>query len=174
MNFSHALLKLKEGWPCMRDGWNGKNMYVALSPGFQLGPDYVYSPAVKHELNMTMEDGNFLPYLMMRTADGAFVPWVASHTDMLSDDWHVLGAVPDLEHPPVPWRPGVAPGQTLDDLPLSEWIGQAVGSASMCWIGGTGDAEFDSVVAAQIAESLHAHVQHVIDQVIAGTTKAVK
>jgi hypothetical protein len=29
----------------------------------------------------------FLPYLMMRTADGAFVPWLASQTDVLADDW---------------------------------------------------------------------------------------
>jgi len=29
----------------------------------------------------------FLPYLMMRTAQGDFVPWLASQTDILADDW---------------------------------------------------------------------------------------
>ena len=29
----------------------------------------------------------FRPYLMMRTADGEFVPWVASQSDLLADDW---------------------------------------------------------------------------------------
>ncbi len=29
----------------------------------------------------------FRPYLMMRTVDGSFVPWVASHTDLIEEDW---------------------------------------------------------------------------------------
>lgn len=32
----------------------------------------------------------FLPYLMMKTADGAFVPWLASQTDVLAEDWIVV------------------------------------------------------------------------------------
>jgi len=32
----------------------------------------------------------FLPYLMMLTADGSFVPWVASQTDLLGLDWIIL------------------------------------------------------------------------------------
>ena len=32
----------------------------------------------------------FLPYILMRTAQGAFVPWLASQTDILADDWFVV------------------------------------------------------------------------------------
>ncbi len=28
-----------------------------------------------------------LPYIYMRSADGNLVPWLASQTDLLSDDW---------------------------------------------------------------------------------------
>jgi Protein of unknown function (DUF2829) len=31
-----------------------------------------------------------LPYIQMSTVDGSLVPWVASHTDLLSDDWSVV------------------------------------------------------------------------------------
>ena len=33
----------------------------------------------------------FRPYLMMLTAQGDFVPWVASQSDLLADDWEVVG-----------------------------------------------------------------------------------
>jgi hypothetical protein len=29
----------------------------------------------------------FRPYLMLKTADDEFVPWVASQSDLLADDW---------------------------------------------------------------------------------------
>jgi hypothetical protein len=32
----------------------------------------------------------FRPYLMIRTVDGSFVPWVISQTDALADDWGVV------------------------------------------------------------------------------------
>jgi hypothetical protein len=31
-----------------------------------------------------------LPYIYMRTADGQNVPWLASQTDMLSEDWVIV------------------------------------------------------------------------------------
>ena len=51
-----------------REGWNGKNMYIEL----QL-PD--------KGSKMT------LPYIYIRTVQGDYVPWLASQTDMLADDW---------------------------------------------------------------------------------------
>lgn len=32
-------------------------------------------------------DGELLPFIAMFTADYAFVPWLASQTDMLAEDW---------------------------------------------------------------------------------------
>ena len=51
-----------------RKGWNGKNMYIQLQV-----PDK-YSKMS-------------LPYIYMKTAQGDLVPWLASQTDMLADDW---------------------------------------------------------------------------------------
>lgn len=31
-----------------------------------------------------------LPWIGMKTADDCFVPWLASQTDMLSDDWEIV------------------------------------------------------------------------------------
>ena len=33
---------------------------------------------------------NASPWIGMRTADECFVPWLASQTDMLADDWQML------------------------------------------------------------------------------------
>lgn len=68
MNFGQAIEALKSGKKVARKGWNGKNMYLELQR-----PD-------EHS-KMT------LPYIYMRTAQGDFVPWLASQTDMLSEDW---------------------------------------------------------------------------------------
>jgi len=66
MNFSAALNLVRETdshiW---RSGWNGKGMYVYYIPGFQ----------------------DRSPFLMMKTADNMHVPWLASQTDILAEDW---------------------------------------------------------------------------------------
>jgi Protein of unknown function (DUF2829) len=68
VNFSYALNFLKSGKQVRRAGWNGKGMWLQVQ-----WPD-AYS-------KMT------LPYIYMKTADGNIVPWLASQTDLLSDDW---------------------------------------------------------------------------------------
>ncbi len=71
MDFSEALKHIKNGKKVTRKGWNGKGMYVSL---------------VAHEGLCTGE----LPYLQLNTVDNKRVPWLASQTDLLSDDWEVL------------------------------------------------------------------------------------
>ncbi len=71
MNFGKALENLKNGFRVCRSGWNGKNMWIALQT-----PD-------RHS-KMT------LPYIYMFTATEDLVPWLASQTDILADDWEVL------------------------------------------------------------------------------------
>ena len=71
MSFGQALVALKGGQKIQRAGWNGKGMWVALQV-----PD-TYS-------KMT------LPYIYMKTAEGHLVPWLASQSDLLSDDWNVV------------------------------------------------------------------------------------
>ena len=68
------------------------------------------------------------------------------------------------------WQPQPASDQRLEDVTLEEWVGQALGAASMCWRP-TPTGEFDSVRAGQIHEALHTHVQSVIQGVIEGEAK---
>jgi hypothetical protein len=70
-DFGGALAALRKGKRVTRRGWNGKGMYIELQR-----PD-------AHS-KMT------LPYIFMKTADGNLVPWLASQTDLLSEDWTVV------------------------------------------------------------------------------------
>jgi hypothetical protein len=89
MNFSYALASLKLGHRVSREGWNGKGMFVVHQKGY---PDGI--AINKNTAEATgIPEGTvcaFRPYLMMRTVDGEFVPWVASQTDILAEDWNVL------------------------------------------------------------------------------------
>lgn len=89
MDFGRALDALKEGCKVGRPGWNGKNMYVVLQKGY---PDGIpinqnTADAIREPLGTIHK---FLPYLMFCTAQGDFVPWLASQTDILADDWRIV------------------------------------------------------------------------------------
>jgi hypothetical protein len=87
MDFSDALRAVKDGQKITRRGWNGPGQWVAMSPGFQITEDRVFSEPIRDALVAAGEPGNFLPYLMLRTAQGDYVPWLASQTDLLAEDW---------------------------------------------------------------------------------------
>lgn len=84
--FGDALDILLVGGKVTREGWNGKGMYIVKQDGY---PDGV--PINKNTSKATgIPEGTvikFRPYLMMFTAQGDFVPWVASQTDILAEDW---------------------------------------------------------------------------------------
>jgi len=67
-DFGYALRKLKRGCKVWRDGWNGKGMWIMLQ--------------IPHE-NSKMS----LPYIYMKTVKDQLIPWVASQTDVLAEDW---------------------------------------------------------------------------------------
>jgi hypothetical protein len=76
MTFSQALDRIKDGRQVVRSGWNGKNMFLFYVPVW------------------TYTDGkqdNYpnLPFIAMKTAGETVVPWLASQTDILADDWEV-------------------------------------------------------------------------------------
>lgn len=68
MTFGGAIEALKSGDTVARGGWNGKGMYLQLQ-----------RPDAHSKMS--------LPYIYMRTVTGDLVPWLASQTDMLSEDW---------------------------------------------------------------------------------------
>ncbi len=71
MTFGEALESLKAGHKVTRNGWNGRGMWLELQR-----PD-------AHS-KMT------LAYIFMSTANAHLVPWVASQTDLLAEDWSQL------------------------------------------------------------------------------------
>lgn len=76
-SFSVALQELKKGKKARRTGWNGKGMWIELQR-----PD-------EHS-KMS------LPYLYLnypkgdKYHNGCRVPWLASQTDLLEEDWEVF------------------------------------------------------------------------------------
>lgn len=91
IDFGEALAHLKDGYRVTRVGWNGKGMWLTLSPGCdELRPDRIWSEQIQDHANLHGGTAKFRPYIMMLTAQGDFVPWVASQTDLLAEDWQVL------------------------------------------------------------------------------------
>jgi hypothetical protein len=83
MNFGEALSLVKAGGKIAREGWNGTRMFVFLVPGSHF---IVNRPPL---LSIYPEGTGieYRPHLDMKTAQGDVVPWVASQTDLLADDW---------------------------------------------------------------------------------------
>lgn len=88
VDFSAALKLLKQGMKVARMGWNGKDMFVVMQKGYPQG-----IPINKNTAEATgIPEGTvckFLPYLMMKTVHDEFVPWLASQTDILAEDWYI-------------------------------------------------------------------------------------
>ena len=75
MDFGAALSVLKRGINAerrvTRKGWNGPKQYIELQ-------------RVDNDSKMT------LPYIFIRTVQGDLVPWLASQTDLLAEDWVIV------------------------------------------------------------------------------------
>jgi hypothetical protein len=82
MNFGEALEALKKGKRVSREGWNGKGMFLLYVPSEKWG--------IIDKIGLGIPKGNLLSWIGMKTADGKFVPWLASQTDMLAEDWEVV------------------------------------------------------------------------------------
>lgn len=86
LTFGLAIEALKKGLKVARKGWNGKGMFVFLVPGSQ----FTVSRA---PLNTIYPEGtpiDYCPHIDMRTADQKIVPWLASQTDVLAEDWWIV------------------------------------------------------------------------------------
>lgn len=86
LSFGAAIHLLKGGKRVARAGWNGKGMWLAYCPGYPDGVPANVSGA--HAMRVPLGTPiKVLPYIAMKTADNAMVPWLASQTDMLAEDW---------------------------------------------------------------------------------------
>jgi len=66
-----AIKQMQHGLRVSRSGWNGKGMWLALQV-----------PDVNSKMTLS--------YIYMYTAQGDLVPWLASQTDILANDWDVV------------------------------------------------------------------------------------
>jgi hypothetical protein len=77
MDFGLAIRALKAREFVARRGWNGKGMWLKLVPANE------YTVATENTPIL-------LPWIGMKTADDKFVPWLASQTDVLAEDWIIV------------------------------------------------------------------------------------
>lgn len=91
LGFGEALEALKQGMKVARTGWNGKGMWLTMVHA--MGENDAPSMRVGYLANGEALYGlERLPWIGMRTADMCFVPWLASQTDLLAEDWTVVSA----------------------------------------------------------------------------------
>jgi len=86
MNFSEALNLLKQGNKVSRDGWNGKGMFIFLVPG----STFKVNRAPLLGIYPEGTEVKYHAHIDMKTADNQIVPWLASQTDVLADDWGIV------------------------------------------------------------------------------------
>ncbi len=87
-NFGEALEALKSGKKVARAGWNGKGMYITLKPGYPDGIECNEATGKAHNIEVGTTI-TYCPYLEMKTVDNKLVPWLASQTDILAEDWTI-------------------------------------------------------------------------------------
>lgn len=89
MTFGMAIEAMKKGDKVARAGWNGKGMFLYHVPAnsYPAQRNLAGSPL----LGVFQDD--MVPYgayIAMKTAQDNVIPWLASQTDMLAEDWTIV------------------------------------------------------------------------------------
>ena len=82
MDFGQALIELKNGNKVKRKGWNGDGIFLVLQvpdKNSKMTQPYIYIDTLGLKTNNP-------------NAPKGRVPWLASQTDMLTEDWEVVNA----------------------------------------------------------------------------------
>ena len=85
-DFGMAISLLKKGKKVARKGWNGKGMFLYYVSAGRYPVKMDAAKSIADSYGMV----NYGAYIAMKTAQGNVVPWLASQTDMLSEDWVVV------------------------------------------------------------------------------------
>jgi len=72
MNFGNILEELKTGKKVVRNGWNGKGMYIQLNKA------------------MDFEFSELCPFFTIKNVRNSFDTWVPSVSDLLAEDWEIV------------------------------------------------------------------------------------
>lgn len=84
-SFEWALSHIKAGKRVCRTGWNGKGMFVFLVHGSTFRVNRAPLLAVFPEGT----EVQYHAHIDMKTATGEVVPWLASQSDLLANDWEI-------------------------------------------------------------------------------------
>lgn len=93
-DFGCAIRSMECGLRVQRRGWNGRDMWIALS-GME-GPREVQAADLwsRNAKNYALDNGGaalVLPCIIMKTATGEILMgWLASQSDMLAKDWRIV------------------------------------------------------------------------------------
>lgn len=88
LSFGHAVAALKEGRKVARSGWNGKNMFLYYVEENKYPAERNSGSAIfGHFPN---DEVPYRAYIAMLTAQNDVVPWVASQSDVLANDWYIV------------------------------------------------------------------------------------
>ena len=91
MNFGQAIEAMKAGKKVARPGWNGKGMFIYFVQGRTVLRESLRNEADFHYPLETDNDISICSHIDMKAADGSIViGWLASQTDMLSEDWQIV------------------------------------------------------------------------------------
>ena len=98
--FGQAIGSLRHGFLVRRQGWNGKGMFLFMRPFCVLDDKTIFNDVKSLPYNFKEWVGAhpndarqrvFTEYICMKAADGSIVNgWLASQTDMLTDDWELV------------------------------------------------------------------------------------
>jgi len=102
LRFGDVIAALELGFRARRTGWNGRNMWIAYSPGSESLPaEKFWSGANREYAERRGGYARVQPCLTMCTADGSIqMGWLASQRDMLATDWEVLHGWTDEDERP--------------------------------------------------------------------------
>jgi hypothetical protein len=86
MSFGLAVEAMKQGFKVSRAGWNGKGMFL-----YFVGADN-YMAKTEAAKNFYGENSMvpYRAYIAMKTVTNEVVPWVASQSDILENDWSIV------------------------------------------------------------------------------------
>lgn len=108
LTFGETIEALKIGKRVAREGWNGKGMFLFMRPPDELTPSFIADKVkslpnsvkqwaeewANEETHYASGDEikiKFTEYICMKASDNTIVNgWLASQTDMLSEDWIIL------------------------------------------------------------------------------------
>ena len=95
LTFGEAIEALKQGKFICRKGWNGKGMFLWLKPATTIKSEWCKDPILKNIVELNGGETEALGTICMKTADNKILTgWLASQTDMLSNDWCILNFPP--------------------------------------------------------------------------------